>query len=261
MKTKVTPISIPVKSDGRPDIPNITKDDEYKTKTVQTMLRQFLTAHIRNYSSDNLYISYTDILGYVSGKRWAKIPWALLSDKPNVWIKPECTPDGFTWADPSKIRIGDIFLLLDHWRERRRQRLTPLIWVKTCPVLRDVSLSSDERQDYHSDSSSDNLSNNDDRSEEHSQSSPHPNSATLISHDAPQSDHSRSESVGRSDATHSSNNSDAISEVQGDPLAVATYLFNFDADDVWGRLDGDIQMSSPPPLRTSSTQEGPGMSE
>lgn len=59
LKTNITPISIPLDSDGRPKIPNITKDDEYKAKTVQAMLRNFLTAHIRKHFSDDLYIYLT----------------------------------------------------------------------------------------------------------------------------------------------------------------------------------------------------------
>ncbi len=176
---------------------------------------------------------------------------ALLSEKPNAWIKPECTPNGFTWADPSKIRIGDIFLLLEHWRERQRQRLSPLIWLTSCPVLRDVSLSSDERQDYNSNCSRDDLSTIDVRSQGQSNASdPHPNSATSTSDRGPPADLSRSESIVRSNP-HGSDNSDAISE----------RLSDSNAGDVWGGLDGDFDMSSPPPLQTLSSRKAPGTSE
>ncbi|KAN0135027.1 hypothetical protein V8E53_007145 [Lactarius tabidus] len=86
--TRRTPIPISVRADGCPEIPNITEANEYKTKTVQAMLRSYLITHIK------------------------------------------CTPDGFTWADPSKICIGDIHLILEHWRERKRQCLNPLIWMQ-----------------------------------------------------------------------------------------------------------------------------------
>jgi hypothetical protein len=46
-KTRSTPIPISVNADGCPDVPNITKDENYKTKTMQAMLREYLTNHIR----------------------------------------------------------------------------------------------------------------------------------------------------------------------------------------------------------------------
>ena len=67
------------------------------------------------------------------------------------WIEPECVPDGFQWADPSKIHVGDIFPLFAHWREQQRQHLSPLIWVETCPLLRNASPSFEDCQRYHSD--------------------------------------------------------------------------------------------------------------
>jgi hypothetical protein len=82
----------------------------------------------------------------VSGKKKATIPWAKLCQHPSTWIEPECAPDGFEWADPSKIRIGDVFRLLDHWRERKQNHLTPLIWVSSCPLLEDVEQSSDHHR-------------------------------------------------------------------------------------------------------------------
>ena len=96
-------------------------------------------------------------------------------DDPCSWIEPECIPDGFQWADPSKIRIGDIFLLLEHWRERRRQRLSPLIWVTTCPLLRHASPTFEDRQRYQSDSSTGSSSSDGIRPEP-SSSDPHLNS-------------------------------------------------------------------------------------
>ncbi|KAI9435908.1 hypothetical protein BJY52DRAFT_1230612 [Lactarius psammicola] len=88
----------------------------------------------------------TVALGYVSGKKKATIPWAKLSQDPTSWIKPECVPDGFQWADPSKLRIGDVFDLLNHWRQRKQDHLEPLIWVSSCPLLKDVEQPSKHRR-------------------------------------------------------------------------------------------------------------------
>lgn len=81
------------------------------------------------------YLWYT-CLGYTSQNKQVKIPWAKLSQDPDSWIQPECAPDGFEWANPSKIHIGEVFHLLDHWRERQKEHLKPLIWVSTCPPLK-----------------------------------------------------------------------------------------------------------------------------
>jgi hypothetical protein len=90
----------------------------YKTKVVQAMLRYFCTAHICALSFYYwVELCDTQVLGYVSGKKKAIIPWAKLCKNPSSWIRPECAPDGFQWADPSKIRINDVFSLLDHWRK------------------------------------------------------------------------------------------------------------------------------------------------
>lgn len=89
------------------------------------------------------------------------IPWAKLCQDPSSWIKPECAPDEFQWADPSKIRIGDVFRLIDHWRQRQAHGLKPLIWLSSCPLLEDA-----EQQSEHSRSSSSSRRNTDPRSEE-----------------------------------------------------------------------------------------------
>jgi hypothetical protein len=135
-KTIKTPIPIHTKSNGCPDIPDITIADGYKTKVVQTMLRDYCTAHIRKKSP---YLAtalcYPGLSGYASGKKKVTIPWSKLCQDPSSWIKSECVPDGFQWADPSKIRIGDVFRLLEHWRLRQANHLKPLIWVSSCPLL------------------------------------------------------------------------------------------------------------------------------
>ena len=115
------------------------------------------------------------ILVYVSGRTSVTIPWAKIADDPCSWIEPECVLDEFQWADPSKIRIGDIFPLFKHWRERHRQRLSPLIWVSTCPLLRYSSPSFEDRQRYQSDRSTGSSSSENVRSET-SSPDPHPNS-------------------------------------------------------------------------------------
>jgi hypothetical protein len=153
--TKRTRIPITVNADGRPEIPNITKSDEYKTKTMQVMLREHLMTHISKSFSNTLNIRMCLIIsGYVSGRKQMRISWTWLCANPSAWIMPECAPDGFTWADPSKICIGDIHQLLEHWRERKRHRLNPLIWVKSCPVFKDTDLLLDH-QEYDSDGSPD----------------------------------------------------------------------------------------------------------
>jgi hypothetical protein len=54
---------------------------------------------------------------------------------PSAWIQEDCYPSGFQWADPSKIRVGQVFCLLDHWRARHDAGLDPLIWNSSCDVL------------------------------------------------------------------------------------------------------------------------------
>src|ERR1700675_4466219 len=56
---------------------------------------------------------------------------------PSSWIDSECTPDGFEWKDPSKIRIGEVHRLLEHWRDRIGRSLQGLVWVPSCPIFQD----------------------------------------------------------------------------------------------------------------------------
>jgi hypothetical protein len=76
--------------------------------------------------------------GFISGKKKAIIPWSKLSSNPSAWIKEECFPPGFPWADPSKICSSQVLELLDHWRQREKDQLTPLIWNPSCELLADV---------------------------------------------------------------------------------------------------------------------------
>jgi hypothetical protein len=56
---------------------------------------------------------------------------------PLSWIDKECTPDDFQWKDPSKIKIGEIFRLLDHWRDHIDRGHHALVWVPSCPLFQD----------------------------------------------------------------------------------------------------------------------------
>jgi hypothetical protein len=80
-------------------------------------------------------ISCPPILGYMSRKKQAIIPWSKLIQDPFSWIEPECIPDGFKWADPSKLRVDDVELILNHWHQRQERNLKPLIWASSCPLL------------------------------------------------------------------------------------------------------------------------------
>ena len=46
-KTNTKPIPVPLGADGFPELPPTTSNDSYKTKIVQSMLREYCTAHIR----------------------------------------------------------------------------------------------------------------------------------------------------------------------------------------------------------------------
>jgi hypothetical protein len=133
---KVIPISLDPA--GRPALPSITACDNYKTKKVQSMLRDYCAAHIRVLIfNHDVTLAEWHYSGFLTAKPQA-IPWASLAKDPTCWIAEECTPDGFEWKDPSKIRIKEIFRLLTHWNVRQSEGLEPLIWVATCPLLEDA---------------------------------------------------------------------------------------------------------------------------
>jgi hypothetical protein len=90
------------------------------------------------------------VLGYVSRNNKVKIPWRQVNTSQSSWIEPECTPDKFTWTDPSKLTIEEVLLVLEHWMEREKQNLQALIWVPSCPILEYV-----EPRSENSESSSD----------------------------------------------------------------------------------------------------------
>jgi hypothetical protein len=77
-------------------------------------------------------------LGFITEMEKQIIPWGALIKDPYSWMSEECVPPGFEWKDPSKIQIGEIFRLLDHWRDRQDQFLDPLIWMPSCPLLLDA---------------------------------------------------------------------------------------------------------------------------
>ncbi|KAH9163430.1 hypothetical protein EDB89DRAFT_1912659 [Lactarius sanguifluus] len=118
-RTIKTPIPIILDTDGCPKLPTVAMSDGYKAKVVQSLLRDYCTAHIR----------------YVTRKPKLIIPWGSLVKDPSSWIIDECTPDHFEWKDPSKIQIGEVFHILDHWRHRQDQGISPLMWVPTSPLF------------------------------------------------------------------------------------------------------------------------------
>jgi hypothetical protein len=110
--------------------------DGYKAKTVQIMLRDYCTAHIREQSLNSfVHASNIHPLGFVTGKKNQSISWGALGKAPSSWISTECTPNDFEWTDPSHIKVGEIFCLLDHWRDQQEEGLDPLVWIPTCPLF------------------------------------------------------------------------------------------------------------------------------
>ena len=47
-------------------------------------------------------------------------------------------PRGFQWKHPSKIKIQDVFHLLNHWRDRSEKGEEPLIWVTTSSLFHNI---------------------------------------------------------------------------------------------------------------------------
>ncbi|KAH8992193.1 hypothetical protein EDB92DRAFT_1816038 [Lactarius akahatsu] len=121
-RTIKTPIPIICDRDGCPELPTVAMSDGYKAKVVQSLLRDYCTAHIR----------------YVTRKPKLIIPWGALVKDPSSWIIDECTPDRFEWKDPSKIQIGEVFCILDHWRHRQDRGIGPLMWVPTSPLFDNI---------------------------------------------------------------------------------------------------------------------------
>jgi hypothetical protein len=57
---------------------------------------------------------------------------------PADWMDDQCHPPGFEWADPSKIRIDEVYCLLAHWRVWKESGLAPIIWNQSCDILNEV---------------------------------------------------------------------------------------------------------------------------
>jgi len=138
-KTVADQIHVSIDEHGFPELPTIRMGDGYKTKAVQSMLRDYCTAHIRE-PHFNICSNIINVceLGFVTGNMTQVIPWGALVKDPFSWISKECVPDGFEWKDPSKIQVGEVFRLLYHWQARSDQDLVPLIWEPTCRLLQDA---------------------------------------------------------------------------------------------------------------------------
>ncbi|KAH9010972.1 hypothetical protein EDB85DRAFT_2160497 [Lactarius pseudohatsudake] len=121
-KTIKKKLKIVTDTDREPEIPSITLEDGYSAKVIQAALRDYCHVHIR----------------FISGRKNATIPWSKLSCDPTAWIEEECFPLGFPWVDPSKLRLVQIFQLLDHWRQRQKEGLIPLIWNPSCELLSNI---------------------------------------------------------------------------------------------------------------------------
>jgi hypothetical protein len=138
-RTLNTHIPISIDEVGCPELPTTTMSDGYRAKIIQSMLREYCTTHIRELSfNPSPRISNLCQLGFVTGMAKQVIPWGALVKDPSSWISEECFPTGFEWKDPSKIQVGEIFRLLDHWRDRQDKGVNPLIWLPTCPLFQDA---------------------------------------------------------------------------------------------------------------------------
>jgi hypothetical protein len=85
-------------------------------------------------------------LGFTTGNKTQVIPWGSLVKDPASWMMAECIPDGFEWKDPSKVQVGEVFRLLDHWRDREDQGLQPLVWLPSSPLFVDTKQSNRHAQ-------------------------------------------------------------------------------------------------------------------
>ncbi|KAN0134641.1 hypothetical protein V8E53_007426 [Lactarius tabidus] len=115
---------------GKPEVPSVTEDDDCHAKVLQTAVWEYCIVHIR----------------YTSGKKNAKISWSKLACDPTQWILIECYPEDFSWADPSKLWIAQVFELLKHWRQREGDGLEALIWNPSCKALNSNVVCSEDVQ-------------------------------------------------------------------------------------------------------------------
>ena len=183
-------------------------------------------------------------LGYISRNERLRIPWATLSRDPSSWIQPECTPDGFTWKDPSKTQVEDVFTILQHWKSRQKNHLKPLIWVPSCPLLKDVGQQSNGSSD--SSGSTDPTSEAVDRSSEDSS-------------DTRSEDQVGTNSEDRDDAT-SEDGTRSGSEDRYNPRSESGGAnSSSDNDHSDNEEEADYYMQSPPLPARYSRQGRPGM--
>ncbi|KAH9007820.1 hypothetical protein EDB85DRAFT_2165197 [Lactarius pseudohatsudake] len=210
-RTINTPIPIVFDKYKCPKLPKVTMFDGYKAKVVQSLLREYCTAHIR----------------FVTGNKKQTIPWGVLVKDPSSWILDDCTPEEFVWKDPSKIQIGEVFHLLSHWSDRQDQGLGPLMWVPTSPLFRDVKHPRRHRrhlrhaqQSNASDQESFNLSN-------YGDSNPKSSSTDKSSAESSDSDppHNRTSDVER-ETTEPSNTSSSSDESSDHAMATETPPFH-----------------------------------
>ncbi|KAH9040940.1 hypothetical protein EDB85DRAFT_1886610 [Lactarius pseudohatsudake] len=82
-RTLNIPIRIVFDKDGCPELPKVTMFNGYKAKVVQSLLREYCTAHIR----------------LVTRNKKRIIPWGVLVKDPSSWIFDECIPKDFVWKD------------------------------------------------------------------------------------------------------------------------------------------------------------------
>ncbi|KAN0129861.1 hypothetical protein V8E53_012333 [Lactarius tabidus] len=145
-KTNTEHIPIILEESGCPIRPDIRMDNMNKTKRVQSMLRDYCLAHICKCLCI-IFLMSANILfaGFTTGRKKTFIPWSKLVKDPSSFISKDCTPEGFEWKDPSKIRIGEVFHLLYHWRSRQDEGLLPLVWVPTSSLFQDE----DEPSGHH----------------------------------------------------------------------------------------------------------------
>jgi hypothetical protein len=59
------------------------------------------------------------------------------------WMLQECYLEGFSWADPSKLRISQAYKLLEHWRKCEADGMVLLIWNLLCEILHGGELCSE----------------------------------------------------------------------------------------------------------------------
>ena len=181
------------------------------------------------------------------------ISWSKLCKDPNSWIQPECAPDGFRWADPSKLRIGEVFRLLDHWRERQKKHLDPLIWMSTCPLLKGVPVvrkSSSEKGDEDEDEDEDEEEDEEEfpapSSHEKSDDEDDSEEVPALSSSDKGNESDRSEESSRSSDSGRTSSRSRITASEEEPRLQP------DVNHISNANDSDVDMDSPPCQTESS---------